>query len=107
MSMSGFRTCITDRRRLRSAAMGVLAVAGAVLLSGCYRVKDTTASIPVDYRQRHPLTIKETEHTIEVFVGSNRGGLSASQRVDVLAFAQIWKKEATGGIIIDQPSGTP
>jgi pilus assembly protein CpaD len=105
--MSGFRTCITDRRKLRSAAMGVLAAAGAVLLSGCYTAKDTTASIPSDYRQRHPLTIKETDHTIEVFVGSNRGGLNASQRADVLSFALLWKKEATGGIIIDQPSGTP
>jgi pilus assembly protein CpaD len=107
MSMSGFRFRITDRRRLRSAAIGVLAAASTVLLSGCYRVKDTTASIPVDYRQRHPITIKETEHRIEVFVGSNRGGLNASQRADVLAFAQTWKKEATGGIIIDQPTGTP
>jgi pilus assembly protein CpaD len=104
--MSGFRPCITDRRRLRSAVMGgVLAAACAVLLSGCYTVKDTTASIPIDYRQRHPITIKETEHTVEVFVGSSRGGLSASQRADVLAFAQAWKKEATGGIIIDQPIG--
>jgi pilus assembly protein CpaD len=107
MSMSGFRICITERRRLRSAAVGVLVAASAMLLSGCYRVKDTTASIPSDYRQRHPLTIKETDNTIEVFVGSNRGGLNASQRADVLAFAQTWKKEATGGIIIDQPSGTP
>jgi pilus assembly protein CpaD len=105
--MSGSRSCFTDRRRLRSAVMGVLAAASAVLLSGCYTVKDTTASIPVDYRQRHPLTIKETNHTIEVFVGSNRGGLNASQRADMLAFAQAWKKEATGGIIIDQPAGTP
>jgi pilus assembly protein CpaD len=87
--------------------MGVLAAASAALLSGCYKVKDTTASIPADYRQRHPLTIKETNYTIEVFVGSNRGGLNASQRADVLGFAQRWKKEATGGIIIDQPSGTP
>ena len=75
--MSGFRFCITDRRRLRSVALGVLAAASAVLLSGCYRVKDTTASIPSDYRQRHPITIKETERTVEVFVGSSRGGLNA------------------------------
>lgn len=105
--MHGFPTCITDRRRLRSAVMGVLAAASAILLPGCYTVKDTTASIPTDYRKRHPITVKETDHTVEVFVGSNRGGLTASQRADVLAFAQTWKKEATGGIIIDQPSGTP
>jgi pilus assembly protein CpaD len=104
--MSGCRSCIIDRRRFRAAVMGALAAASAVLLSGCYTVKDTTASIPVDYRKRHPITIKETDHTIEVFVGSNRGGLSASQRADVLAFAHAWKKEATGGIIIDRPIGT-
>jgi pilus assembly protein CpaD len=107
MSMSGSRSCITDRRRLRSIVMGgVLAAAGTVLLSGCYTVKDTTAAIPEDYRRRHPITIKETDRTVEVFVGTNRGGLNASQRADVLAFAHAWKKEATGGIIIDQPAGT-
>ena len=104
--MSGSNLCITDRRRLRSVVMCVLTAASTVLLTGCYTVKDTTASIPVDYRQRHPVTIKETDHTIELFVGSNRGGLSASQRADVLAFAQAWKKEATGGIVVEQPSGT-
>jgi pilus assembly protein CpaD len=85
---------------------GVFAAAAAGVLSGCYTVKDTTGSIPTDYRARHPITIKETDRTVEIFVGSSRGGLNASQRADVLAFAQIWKKEATGGIIIDQPSGT-
>jgi pilus assembly protein CpaD len=109
MSMSGFRTCITERPRLRSAAMSVLVAAGAMLLSGCspYTVKDTTASIPGDYRLRHPITIKETARTIDVFVGSSRGGLNASQRADVLAFALAWRKEGTGGIVIDQPAGTP
>ena len=103
--MSGFRSRITDRRRFRSAVMGALAAASAVLLSGCYTTKDTTGSIPNDYRLRHPITLKETDHTVELFVGSNRGGLSASQRAEVLAFASTWRKEATGGIIIDQPIG--
>jgi pilus assembly protein CpaD len=30
-----------------------------------------------------------------------------AQRADVLAFAQVWKKESTGGIIVDLPTGTP
>jgi pilus assembly protein CpaD len=85
---------------------GLLLAGCAVFLSGCYTVKDTTASIPANYRQRHPITIKEADHSIEVFVGSNRGSLSPRQRADVLAFAQSWKREATGGIIVDTPSGT-
>ena len=103
--MRGSHSCKTDRR-LRCATMGAVLTGAGLLLSGCYTVKDTTASIPADYRQRHPITIKETDRTVEVFVGASRGGLNASQRADVLAFAQAWKKEATGGIIIDQPSGT-
>ncbi len=85
---------------------GLLTAAGVMALSGCYTVKDTTNSIPTDYRQRHPITIKETDHTVAILVGSSRGGLNASQRADVLAFAQDWKREATGGIIIEQPAGT-
>jgi pilus assembly protein CpaD len=108
MSMSGFRLCNDKRRRLKPAVVrGVLVAAGAMFLSGCYTVKDTSTAIPTEYRQRHPIGIKETDHTVEVFVGASRGGLNASQRADVLAFAQTWKREATGGIIIDQPSGTP
>ena len=65
------------------------------------------AAYPNDYRERHPITLKEGEHTVEVFVGRNRGGLTPSQRADVLAFAQLWRREATGGIIVDVPQGGP
>jgi pilus assembly protein CpaD len=100
--------CSTADRRTGLALMRGLLVAGCALsLSGCYTVKDTTAAIPTDYRQRHPITIKESDHSIEVFVGSSRGGLTPYQRADVLAFARTWKREATGGIILDLPKGTP
>jgi pilus assembly protein CpaD len=98
---------MTSRRGRTPAILRGLLVAGcAVFLSGCYTAKDTTASIPNDYRARHPITVKESDHTIEVFVGSSRGALTPQQRADVLAFAQSWKREATGGIIVDVPAGT-
>ena len=62
--------------------------------------------VPTDYRQRHPITLSEADHRIEIFVGSNRGALSATQRADVLAFAQTWRREATGGVVVDLPVGT-
>ncbi len=102
------RSSKANLRRSRIAVMrGMLAAVSAMVLTGCYTVKDTTAAIPTDYRQRHPIVVKETDHTVEVFVGASRGGLNAYQRADVLAFAQTWRREATGGIIIDQPVGTP
>lgn len=93
-----------DRRNGRRAALLALA---ALALAGCnHKNGDTTASIPSDYRQRHPITVKEGPQTLELFVGARRGGLTAEQRAEVLAFAQGWTREATGGVIIDVPTGT-
>jgi pilus assembly protein CpaD len=94
-------------RRSRAARLA-LAAGLACLLAGCYQPRPTeTASYPFDYRERHPITLKEGDHTVEVFLGRNRGGLSPSQRADVLSFAQSWRREATSGVIIDVPHGGP
>jgi pilus assembly protein CpaD len=42
-----------------------------------------------------------------IFVGHARGGLSASQRADVMGLAQIWLQEGTGAINADLPVDTP
>jgi pilus assembly protein CpaD len=42
-----------------------------------------------------------------VFVGAFRGSLTPMQRAEVLAFAQTWRDDATGGVVIDVPVGTP
>ena len=49
--------------------------------------------------------MKEGKKTLTLFVGAGRGGLSAMQRAEVLAFAQNWKRDATGGVTIDRPVG--
>jgi pilus assembly protein CpaD len=94
-----------------ASAARVAAVASlAAMLAGCYSAHqsvDDIQAMPSDYRQRHPITLQEGNRTVEVFVGSNRGGLTPAQRADVLAFAHVWKREATGGVVIDVPSGTP
>jgi pilus assembly protein CpaD len=100
---------MADPRGFAAAAKrSLLAVGCALALSGCVTGKDTatTASIPTDYRLRHPITIKETDRTVEVFIGASRGSLTPVQRAEVLSFAQTWKKEATGGVILDVPTGT-
>ena len=88
------------------AARGLVVCCLTVTLTGCYTQREVTATIPTDYRQRHPIAIKESEHKVVIFVGGKRGGLTPMQRADVLAFAHEWKREATGGVIIDLPSGT-
>ena len=99
---------IAGRRAVALAARGMLMAGLAVAVAGCNTTaRDTTGSIPQDYRARHPISIKESNRTLTLFVGAGRGGLTPTQRAEVLAFAQTWKREATGGIVIDRPTGTP
>ena len=79
----------------------------AATLAGCNTTHDAYDEVPSDYKLRHPITLQERERTVNVFIGSSRGELTAAQRADVLAFAHVWKREATGGVLIDVPSGTP
>ncbi len=88
---------------LRLATAGLL----AATLAGCYQSPQAVDRYDTDYRVRHPITLKEGERSIEVFLSRNRGGLTAAQRADVLAFASQWRREASGGIVIDVPWGGP
>jgi len=93
----------------RSILVRTALLAGcAALLAGCYTptAKDITATASSDYRQHHPIVIKEKDRTVELLVGNSRGGLLPEQRADVLAFARAWRREATGGIVIEVPVGT-
>lgn len=95
------------RHRKAIAATALLALA----LGGCTHTSqpagDITAGIPDDYRLRHPIALTEANRSVEVFVGSARGGLSAAQRADVLSLAQTWLRESTGSIIAEVPVQTP
>ncbi|MGZ5835176.1 MAG: CpaD family pilus assembly protein [Xanthobacteraceae bacterium] len=84
----------------------VLALA-AMALSGCYTTREVADNVPNDYRLRHPITIQEGEKRTAIFIGNQRGSLTATQRIETVAIASAWKKEATGGIVIDVPTGTP
>jgi pilus assembly protein CpaD len=81
----------------------------AVVLGACKHVEEVSpmALAPDDYKQRHPIAITEQDRSIVVFVGNARGGLTASQRADVMALAQTWMRDGTGAISIDMPVATP
>src|SRR5216683_6126912 len=90
--------------RLLGALLGLSAALGACANSGGEVV---TASVPDDYRLRHPIAIQEADRSVVIFVGHARGGLSASQRADVIGLAQTWLREGTGAISADLPVDTP
>jgi pilus assembly protein CpaD len=100
------RTPVQYRRGLRiaGALFGI-----ATALGACTHTDEVaaTASVPDDYRLRHPIAIQESNRSVVLFVGQARGGLSAEQRADVMGLAQVWLQEGTGAIVADVPVGTP
>jgi pilus assembly protein CpaD len=99
------------RRAALICTRGLLIAGVGAALAGCNTtgttIDTTAAGIPNDYHQRHPITLKEGTKSVVLLVGAGRGGLSPMQRAEVLAFAQSWKREATGGVSIDRPVGAP
>ncbi len=94
---------------LRAPRLAIALVGIAVALTACKHAAEdlTTAGVPDDYRLRHPIAIQEADRSIVVFVGRGRGGISATQRADVIGLAQAWLGEGTGAISIDVPVDTP
>src|SRR6267154_6757933 len=95
--------------RIRACRAAGALVGLAVALGACTHTEEavTVAGYPNDYRQRHPIVIQEADRSIVIFVGHARGGLSASQRADVIGLAQVWAQEGTGAITADVPVNTP
>jgi pilus assembly protein CpaD len=104
----GSRPHPSARRRAATALRALALLGSTMMLAGCYSAHEATLdSIPNDYRLRHPIVLREGAHPLELFIGDRRGTLNGTQRAQVLAFAQEWRTEATGGILIDVPTGTP
>ena len=103
------RTRIAGRRTAAMPALrAALALAGVLFVCGCTTDQQVAGvpDVPPDYRMRHPITMKESDRTLEVFIGTNRGELNAAQRAQVLALGLKWRREATGGIVIARPVGS-
>jgi pilus assembly protein CpaD len=99
-------TPVDCRRNLRllGALAGLSVALGACTYTGAEVV---TASVPNDYRLRHPIAVEEADRSIVIFVGRARGGLSAPQRSDVIGLARTWVREGTDAIVVDVPVDTP
>jgi len=96
-------------KRLPIVARALAFASIAAMLVGCQTSSrvDTTESIPHDYRMRHPIAVRERDQAMTVLVGNHRGGLTPVQRADVGTLAAAWRREATGGFIIELPLGGP
>jgi pilus assembly protein CpaD len=89
---------------------------GAVLLStflavaACnrtdYAEQGITGTVPLDYRDRHPIRFAENKNEIQLLIGTGTGVLTADQRAQVAYLASTWRREGTGHLLIETPRGT-
>jgi pilus assembly protein CpaD len=89
-----------------SFALAVTAMAG--LLQACgTRDGMNTGAIPDDYRTRHPITLNEAEHTIDIPVSSGDSRLTTPAADNIRGFVSSYKGTSTGIVQIQLPSGSP
>lgn len=71
------------------------------------RHDDVTGSLPTDYRQRHPIILREAPRHLDIFA-SRGASLDARQEADVIAFAGDYRRNGRGGMVAyvpDSPGG--
>ncbi|MGP4685807.1 CpaD family pilus assembly protein [Agrobacterium pusense] len=76
------------------------------LLQGCARDPLTTNAIPDDYRTRHPITLSEAEHSLDIPVSAGDSRLTTAMADNIRGFAQNYASMSTGVINIQMPSGS-
>ncbi|MFF2322562.1 CpaD family pilus assembly protein [Agrobacterium sp. NPDC058088] len=90
----------------KAGLIAVVALA-AGLLQGCARDPMTTNAIPDDYRTRHPITLSEAEHSLDIPVSAGDSRLTTAMADNIRGFAQNYASMSTGVINIQMPSGSP
>lgn len=89
-------------------ASGALLLVATVAVAACKTERPiVTNSIPLEYADRHPIRLMESEHSVQLLVGSGRGDLTADQRAQVALMASTWRRQSTGKLFIDVPKGSP
>jgi len=99
---------MNSSNRKSSTGVHCLAALGLMLcVVACARnpQPDIAASMPVDYRERHPIRLVDGQRSLQIFVGSVRSGLTPTQRAQVTSLGSDWRREGTGYILVETPAG--
>lgn len=94
--------------RLLRLATSVVVISVAAVLTSCAARPDrvTTSSVPDDYRLRHPITLAEVQHTLDVPIGSGERTLTTPLRDLVRGFAQDYLALSKSTVSIALPTSS-
>src|SRR5258708_34036216 len=99
---------MTDRRSIDGhralLLMGTL-IGLSVALGACNSTSGdlVTATVPDDFRLRHPIVVEEATHSIVGFGGHARGGRSPSQRAAITGRPRTCAPNGTVPTVADVP----
>ena len=83
-----------------------LLLLSASVLTGCGNSQVATGSIPLDYRERHPIVMTDAQTALDIPVGANDSRLTIGMRDTVKGFAQSFTNSAAGFMQIQVPQGS-
>lgn len=94
------------RHHLLRLAASVAMISVAAVLTSCAARPDrtTTSSVPDDYRTRHPITLAEVQHSLDVPIGTGERTLTTPLRDLVRGFAQDYLALSKSTVTIAVPS---
>lgn len=91
---------------LRRAGLAICLLASAALSQGCARDPMATGAIPDDYRTRHPITLSEAQHSLDIPVSSGDNRLTIGMADNIKGFAQSYTATSSGVVQIQVPTGS-
>lgn len=91
-------------RRVRMA-LAMLAVSGILQACGTHD-RMSTGAIPDDYRTRHPITLSEAEHTLDIPVAAGDNRLTTGVADNIRGFASSYRAASTGTVHVQRPGGS-
>lgn len=96
----------TMRFRLLRLATAATMISVAAVLASCAARPDrvTTSSVPDDYRTRHPITLAEVQHSLDVPIGTGERKLTTPLRDLVRGFAQDYLALSKSTVSVAIPS---
>lgn len=96
------------RFRLLRLATAATVLSVAAVMTSCAARPDrvTTSSVPDDYRTRHPITLAEVQHSLDVPVGTGERRLTTAARDLLRGFAQDYAALSTGTVSVAIPAGS-
>ncbi|WP_143239360.1 CpaD family pilus assembly protein [Agrobacterium rosae] len=97
---------LAHRPSIRRTGLFLALLTTAALAQGCARDPMSTGAIPDDYRTRHPITLSEAQHSLDIPVSAGDNRLTVGMADNIKGFAQSYAATSSGVVQIQVPTGS-